>query len=175
MKVIAFGASTSTKSINKQLATYTANLITNADVEILDLNDYSLPLFSEDVEKIVGQPENAKDFFNKLGSADALVISFAEHNGSYSAAFKNLFDWASRINPQVYQGKLAIFLATSPGAGGAGSVLASATGSASYFDAKVKASVSVPNFYDNFDSATQRITNAEIQQKLSDAASSLLT
>ena len=173
MKVIAFGASTSSTSINKQLATYTANLIQNAEVETLDLNDFPLPIFSEDTEKEVGQPASAKAFFDKLGSADALVISFAEHNGAYTAAFKNLFDWTSRIDQKVYQGKPVILLATSPGPGGAGSVLASATGSASYFDANVKASVSVPNFYDNFDTSSQKVTNDDIQNQLASAAASL--
>ncbi|MFA0069839.1 NADPH-dependent FMN reductase [Vibrio breoganii] len=173
MKVIAFGASTSSNSINKQLAAYTAKLIKGAEVEVIDLNDFPLPLFGEDKEKEVGKPENAQAFFDKLGTADALVISFAEHNGAYTAAFKNLFDWTSRIDQKVYQGKSVIFLATSPGPGGAGSVLASATGSAPYFAAEVKASVSVPNFYDNFDASTQTVTNDDIQSQLLKAAATL--
>ena len=47
-KIIAFGASSSKQSINKQLATYTANQFQNASVEILDLNDYEMPVFSVD-------------------------------------------------------------------------------------------------------------------------------
>lgn len=173
MKVIAFGASTSSNSINKQLATYTAKLIKGAEVEVIDLNDFPLPLFSEDKEKEVGKPESAQAFFDKLATADALVISFAEHNGAYTAAFKNLFDWTSRIDQKVYQGKPALFLSTSPGPGGAGSVLASATGSAPYFAAEVKASVSVPSFYDHFDAATQTVTNDDIQNQLVKAAAAL--
>jgi NAD(P)H-dependent FMN reductase len=42
------------------------------------------------------------DFFNKLGTADLLVISFAEHNGAYSAAFK-IFDWISRIHATTFK------------------------------------------------------------------------
>ena len=87
----------------------------------------------------------------KIAEADALVISFAEHNGSYSAAYKKIFDWCSRISTKVYQGKATILLATSPGPGGAASVLAAATGSAPYFAADLKGSLSVPRFYDNFD------------------------
>ncbi len=51
MKIIAFGASTSSTSINKTLATYAANLVEGADVQVLDLNSYDVPLFSEDKEK----------------------------------------------------------------------------------------------------------------------------
>ncbi|WP_310555385.1 NAD(P)H-dependent oxidoreductase, partial [Flavobacterium sp.] len=95
-KIIAFGASSSKTSINKQLATYAASLFENSSVEILDLNDYELPLFSVDKEKENGIPQQAHDFYTKLGTADLIVISFAEHNGAYSTAFKNIFDWISR-------------------------------------------------------------------------------
>ena len=120
MNVIAFAASSSSKSINKKLVTYASTLLTNASVEVIDLNDYELPLFSEDKENEIGKPELAKLFLKKIKDCDALIISFAEHNGTYSVAYKNLFDWCSRINPKVYQGKPMILLSTSPGPGGAG-------------------------------------------------------
>ncbi len=177
MKVIAFGASSSRTSINKKLATYTANLAatTNSDikVEILDLNDFELPIFSQDKEIELGQPEAAKAFFDKLGESDAIIISFAEHNGSYTAAYKNLFDWASRINQKVFQSKPMLLLATSPGPGGAASVLASAVGSAPYFAGDVKASLSIPSFFENFDLENNTVTNQDIRQKLLAAVTDL--
>ncbi len=178
MKVIAFGASSSSKSINKQLATYAANLATavkaSVEVEILDLNDFELPLFSEDKEKELGQPEAAKAFFKKLGDSDAIIISFAEHNGSYTAAYKNIFDWTSRINQKVFQNKPMLLLATSPGPGGASSVLTAASGSAFYFAGEVIASISVPNFSDNFDIDNAKLTNEDLQQQLLNAVNDLI-
>ncbi len=166
MKVLAFGASSSKTSINKSFATYAAQLIPNAKVEVLDLNEFELPLFSTDKEAELGQPELAKQFFDKIGQADALVISFAEHNGSYTAAYKNLFDWTSRIDMKVYQNKPVLLLATSPGPGGASNVLAAAKGSAPFFAADVKAEFSLPSFYDNFDQQTSTFKNQELAQKL---------
>lgn len=173
MKIIAFGASTSSTSINKILATYTANLVEGAQVEVLDLNDYQLPLFSEDMEKELGQPQAAKDFFAKIQSADAYVISFAEHNGGYTAAYKNLFDWASRINQQMFNHKPAVYLSTSPGPGGAQSVLAASVASAPFFHADVKASVSIPSFYDVYDAQTGEFSDPNIVAKLKEAAATL--
>lgn len=173
MKLLAFAASSSSKSINKDLATYAASLVQDADVEILDINDYEMPLFSQDKEELLGQPEQAKAFYAKLGQADAIIISFAEHNGSYTAAYKNLFDWTSRIDMKLFQNKPMVLLATSPGPGGAATVLAAATGSAPYFAADVKASLSVPSFFDNFDSEKQQITNPEILDKLQSALAQL--
>jgi len=166
MKITAFAASNSQRSINKQLVTYAARLLKNMQVDILDLNDYEMPLFSEDREAALGHPLPAKRFIEKVGDSDALIISFAEHNGSYTAAYKNLFDWSSRINPKVFQGKPLVFLATSPGPGGAASVLASAVNSAPFFDGEVKASLSVPSFYENFDTEAGCLANTELNDRL---------
>ena len=178
MKLLAFAASSSTKSINKQLATYAASHVEHNDgveVEIIDINDYEMPLFSEDKEALLGQPQQAKDFFAKLGQADAIIIAFAEHNGSYTAAYKNLFDWTSRIEQKLFQNKPMLLLATSPGPGGASSVLSAATGSAPYFAGNVKGSLSIPSFYDNFDMEKQQLRNAELENKLQSALALLTT
>ena len=166
MKVIAFAASSSSRSINKKLVSYAASLLDGVQVEILDLNDFEIPLFSEDRERELGQPELAKAFFEKIGQSDAILISFAEHNGSYSAAYKNLFDWCSRIDPKVFQNKPMVMLATSPGTRGGSSVLGLAVNSAPFFGGDVKASLSVPSFYDNFDVEKGRISNNEIDAQL---------
>lgn len=174
MKVIAFAASNSKKSINKQLVTYAAGLLENAEVEILDLNDYELPIFSVDKEAELGQPDLAKEFVNKIGASDALIISFAEHNGSYSVAYKNIFDWCSRIEKKVFQNKPMVLLSTAPGPGGAASVLAAATNSAAYFHGEVKASLSIPAFHENFDVESASMKNSEINTQLLNAVHSLL-
>lgn len=177
MKVLAFGASNSSQSLNQQLATYAANLIgqnENVEVEILDINDFEMPLYSSDRETASGLPQLAKDFYAKIGAADALIISFAEHNGSYTAAYKNLFDWTSRVDMKVYQDTPTLMLATSPGPGGAATVLAQAKGSAPYFAGNVKADLSIPSFYDNFDVEKGELSNAELKDKLESALAQLV-
>ncbi len=173
MKVLAFAASNHHNSINHQLAQYAAGLVEDADVEMLDINDYEMPIYSQAREEQLGQPEEAQRFFSKIGQADAIVIAFAEHNGSYTAAYKNLFDWTSRIDMKVFQGKPVLMLASSPGPGGAQSVLAAATGSAPYFAADVRASMSLPSFYDNFDLEAGKVSNAELDEQLRQAVTKL--
>jgi len=173
MKLLAFAASNSSKSINKQLVTYAASLVDGAEVEVLDLKDYELPLFSEDREAELGHPELAKTFLSKLAASDAVMISFAEHNGSYSAAYKNLFDWSSRVGKNVFQDKPMVMLSTSPGPRGGASVLAAATGSAPFFGGDVKASLAVPSFYDNFDVEHGMLKNDALKTKLVETVSSL--
>lgn len=173
MKVLAFAASNSKQSINRTLATYAASLVDGALVEVLDIHDYEMPIFSEDREEELGQPEEAKRFFRKIGDADAIVVSYAEHNGSYSAAYKNLFDWASRIDSKVFQDTPMLILATSPGPGGAANVLSLAETSAPHFAGDVRGSISVPSFHKNFDVETNEISNPHLRSLIEQGARSL--
>ncbi|WP_330927326.1 NAD(P)H-dependent oxidoreductase [Candidatus Sororendozoicomonas aggregata] len=174
MKIFAFAASSSKQSINKQLVTYASTFLAGVDIEIADLNDYDLPLFSEDKEKELGHPEKAQHFLDKIKSSDGLLISFAEHNGTYSVAYKNLFDWCSRINPKVFQNKPMVLLASSPGARGGSSVLKTAVDSAPYFSGSVVGSASVPRFYENFDANTLSIKDKNINAQVKQAVEGLL-
>lgn len=178
MNILAFAASNSRTSINKALVTYAAGMLENsivedANVEVLDLNDFEMPLFSVDREQADGIPDIAHQFYKKIGEADAVLVSFAEHNGFYTAAYKNLFDWTSRIDQKVYQGKPAVLLSTSPGLGGAGNVLSAAKGSAPHFAMDVRAYFSLPRFYDNFDVENGQVTNQEVQSELESTLAAL--
>jgi NAD(P)H-dependent FMN reductase len=166
MKIIAFGASPSKNSINKKLATYASSLFENAEVEVLDLNDYQMPLFSVDVEVEIGQHELAKAFLAKMESADFLVVSLAENNSNYSAAFKNLFDWCSRITVKVFQQKPMLLMATSPGARGGANVLEIAKNAFPRYGADIKATFSLPSFNENFDVVNGKVSNEEFDNQL---------
>lgn len=166
MKIIAFGASSSKKSINKNLATYAAQLFENAELEVLDLNDFQMPLFSVDVEEEIGHHAVAQQFLDKIGEADILVVSMAEHNGNYSAAFKNIFDWCTRISAKVFQEKPMLLMATSPGARGGASVLEIAKKAFPFYGGNIKATFSLPSFNDNFDIDKGKISNLELDNQL---------
>lgn len=166
MKILAFAASSSSNSINLVLAQYAANLIEGAAVEFLDLNDFEMPIFSEDREKENGHPKEAQLFLEKIAQSDALIISFAEHNGNFTAAYKNLFDWCSRVNRKVYQNKPTLVLSTSPGARGGATVLDLALNSLPRFSADIKASLSIPSFYENMKFEPEIRMNEELKSEL---------
>jgi len=178
MKILAFAASNSFTSINKQLVEHATSLIQkrNAEIEIevLDLNDFEMPLYRPDREEQSGIPQEARAFYKKIGEADAVLIAFAEHNGSYTAAYKNIFDWTSRISMSVYQDKPMVLMATSPGKGGAANVLRTATDSAKYFGMDVRASVSVAEFYNHYDAEKNEITDDEINSQIENALTTIL-
>ena len=166
MKILAFAGSNSQKSINKQLAAYAASLFENADVEVLDLNDFEMPLFSVDLEKEIGHHEKAKLFLDKIENADIIVVSLAENNGSYSVAFKNVFDWSSRISKEVFQQKPMLLMATSPGPRGGASVLDIAKNAFPRYGGQIKATFSLPSFNTNFDLEQNKISNSELDKEL---------
>ncbi|KAA3600983.1 MAG: NADPH-dependent oxidoreductase [Calditrichaeota bacterium] len=149
-KILAFGASSSQNSINKRLANFTANQIDDVEVLLLDLNDFEMPIYSIDKENENGIHELAQKFKQHILEADGIVISFAEHNGAYSAAFKNIYDWVSRIDANVWGNKPMFLLATSPGGRGGKGVLELAISRFSFGNKATIASFSLPSFYQNF-------------------------
>jgi chromate reductase, NAD(P)H dehydrogenase (quinone) len=163
MKILALGASSSKNSINKKLATYATTFFENAEINIIDLNDFEMPLFSVDKENMLGQPKEAHDFMIAVGNADLLILSMAEHNGSYTVAFKNVLDWASRINGKVFQDKPMLLLSTSTGARGAKSVLDAAKNRFPFHAAHIIDTFSLPEFHKNF-SESDGITAPELKE-----------
>ncbi len=160
--IIAFGASNSSKSINRQLASWVSNQVEDTNVNLLDLNDFEMPIYSMDREIQSGIPEEAKQFKELVNQSDGIIISFAEHNGSYSAAFKNIFDWMSRIGRPIWSDKPMFLMGTSPGGRGAKSVLATAENSFPHQGGNVVASFSLPSFSQNFE-ADEGITDATLK------------
>lgn len=155
MNVLAFAASNSKQSINKSLIEYAAkslgDTIPSAAVDIIDLNDFEMPIYSFDRELDLGIPNAANQFLGKIQAADIIVVSFAEHNGSYTAAYKNIFDWVSRIDAKVYNNKKIVAFSASPGGMGGASVLNAFVASAPFFGGTILSSLSVGSFYDRFD------------------------
>ena len=167
MKLLALGASTSSTSINRQLANFAAGQVPGAEVTDLDLSQYSLPIYSSDEEEANGIPADAQAFKDLINSHDGVVVSLAEHNGSYTAAFKNLYDWVSRIDQSVWSDKPMLLLSTSPGARGGMTVMEAAKATFPRMGADLKASFSLPSFYDNF--SPEGISDDTLAKQLSEA------
>ncbi|XCF07593.1 NAD(P)H-dependent oxidoreductase [Tamlana crocina] len=168
-KIIAFAGSNSKNSINKQLVTYASGLLDDATVEVLDLNDFELPVFGIDLENEKGIPENAHQFLNQIKSSQGIMLSLAEHNGAYSTAFKNIFDWMSRIESKTFFGKPMLLMAASPGGRGGASVLSVAKNRFPYHNAEITGVFSLPNFKENFSDG--KLINKELDSELKKAVS----
>ena len=166
MSVLAIPATNSRNGLNRQVIGYAANVLSDVgvEVEVVDINDYEMPIYSPERQEN-GIPELAQTLFDKMGSADAIVLSFAEHNGTYTAAWKNIHDWMSRIDMAIYQGKKVAMCATSPGGRGGVGVLEGAKATASFFGAELVGTLSIPSFHDNFDTESGTISDPELNSQ----------
>jgi len=122
VKVLAFAGSLRAGSYNKKLVQVAAQgaRATGAQVTYIDLKDFPLPLFDEDVEK-QGVPENATKLKELFKAHHGLLVASPEYNSSVSAALKNAIDWVSRPAQgeaplAAFDGKVAALMAASPGA-----------------------------------------------------------
>lgn len=172
MKILAFAGSNSSQSINKKFVSSVSKYYKEPEdsIEILDLNDFEMPIFSVDREKSTGIPEAAHSFAGKIDDADFILISFAENNGNYNAAYKSLTDWISRIpGRKIYNGKPVFLLATSPGKRGGQNVLDIATARLPFDGAEILETFSLPEFYQNFEEGkgvTNMLHRSQLEAKV---------
>lgn len=150
MKILAFAGSSSSTSINRELVKFVLKDFQDEEINLIDLNDFTMPVFSVDLEK-KGFPDEAHHFLKEIEACDVIICSLAEHNRSYSSAFKNVFDWSSRINVKLFQNKPMLLMSTSPGGYGGGNVMNTAKTFFPQFAADIKDTFSLPKFYENFD------------------------
>jgi len=122
-RILAFAGSTRKESFNKKLVKVAAEGArqAGAQVTVIDLRDYPLPLYDGDLE-VQGIPENVRKLKKIFIELDGLLISSPEYNSSISGVLKNTIDWVSRkTEPQeaslsAYRNKIAAIMSASPGA-----------------------------------------------------------
>ncbi|HOP27231.1 MAG TPA: NAD(P)H-dependent oxidoreductase [Candidatus Sabulitectum sp.] len=123
IRLVAFAGSSRRGSFNRKLVRIAAEGASSAgaQVEILELSEYPMPLMNEDLEAEKGMPEAAGRFKRKLLEADGFIISAPEYNSSMTPLLKNSLDWASRSETpdekplSAYRGKTAVLMSASPG------------------------------------------------------------
>lgn len=123
-KILAFSGSARKNSYNQRLVRIAASAAAQAGAEItvIDLADFPMPVFCQDLEAEQGMPENARKFKRLLIENDGFLIASPEYNSAFSPLLKNVIDWASRKESDeeppliAYRGKAAAIMAASPGA-----------------------------------------------------------
>lgn len=122
-RLISFSGSTRSGSFNQTVAATAAEAAreAGADVELIDLSDYALPLYNSDLEDREGIPENALALKRKFIAADGFIVASPEYNSGYSPLLKNTIDWCSRAETDdeeplaAYDGTSILLLSASPG------------------------------------------------------------
>ena len=122
-RILAFAGSARTESFNKKLVTIAAGgaRSAGADLTMIDLKDFPLPVFDQDLEAASGMPESAARLKKLMIEHDGFLVSAPEHNSSITALLKNVIDWTSRAaagEPALaaFSGKAVSLMSASPGA-----------------------------------------------------------
>lgn len=121
-KILAFAGSTRKDSYNKKLLRVAVQAAkdTSAEVTVIDLKDFPMPLYDGDLEKESGIPENGKKLKDLMIESDGFLIASPEYNSSFSGVLKNSIDWVSRPEKGVkdmiaFDAKVVALMSASPG------------------------------------------------------------
>ena len=110
-----------------------------------------MPIYSPDRQKADGVHPLAQALFDEIGASDAVIVSFAEYNGFVTAAWKNIYDWMSRIDQKVWQDKPLVLLAASPGGRAGANVLRTQEQTAPFFGMNIKGKYGVGKWAEAWD------------------------
>jgi chromate reductase len=166
-KIIAFSGSNSSKSINQQLVKIVASMVSNAEIEVIDLRDYPAPMYGIDEETTNGIPENMQQLSLKIAGADGVIIASPEHNGMTPAFLKSALDWISRTGDKPFAGRKLLLLSTSPGGRGGVTNLNNMAAVMPHWGATVVDTLSVGKFYDKVtDGKPSDELAAELKEKV---------
>jgi chromate reductase len=121
-KVLAFAGSTRKESVNKRLARIALQAAKKAGAEttFVDLQDFNIPLYCDDLVAKQGIPEGVLEFKQLLNSHNGFFIASPEYNGSLTGVLKNAIDWATikadgEERMSCWNGKIAGLASASPG------------------------------------------------------------
>jgi NAD(P)H-dependent FMN reductase len=121
LRILAFAGSARRDSLNKKLLAVAvdATRAAGAEVTLLDLNDFALPLYHGDLEDAEGLPKNATALIDLITRHQGLLIASPEYNSMFTPLLKNTIDWCTRGDDNPFIGKVAAVLSASPGMFGA--------------------------------------------------------
>ncbi len=120
IKILAFAGSARRESVNRRLLGAAAKL-TDAEVTVVDLASYPMPLYDGDLEEADGMPDSAKKFKALMNEHQGILLACPEYNGSITPLLKNVIDWCSRPATEeelplaAFRGKVAGLLGAFPG------------------------------------------------------------
>ena len=147
-RILAFSGSNHSTSINQQLVNYTASLIKEIKVEILNPCQWNIPIYSIDMDPDQ-TPIEITQLIELIKNHDGFIISSPEHNGSTPAFFKNIIDWLSRRSKNVFEDKPMFLMSASPGKSGGVNNRKLLEHLLPYLGAHITATFSLPSFNKN--------------------------
>lgn len=156
--IFAINGSNSEWSINKKLL---KSIIKHNKInaELIEIESLDIPIYSIQRQQKHGFPQEILELNQVLNNATGFIVSTPEHNGFFTAFFKNIIDWLSRLDRKVFRDKFVIILSTSPGKMGGKTGAISLSTLVNRMGGKVISVHSLPSFKENYDEPTGEILN----------------
>ena len=183
MKILAFAGSAREESFNKKLVRLAAKAAeeAGAEVTLIDLRDFPMPLMDQDLQEREGIPKHGKRFRELLRDHQGWLIAAPEYNSGITPLLKNSIDWASRVEStsekplSIFIGKTAAIMSTSPGKfGGARGLVHVRSILSNIKVAVLDDDVTIPSAFKAFDDAGQ-LTDPDQAASVRKLAQSLVT
>jgi NAD(P)H-dependent FMN reductase len=117
VRILAFAGSARRESLNRKFLAYAVDAARKAggEVTLLDLNEFSMPLYHGDLEDREGLPEGAVRLAGEIAAHDALLVASPEYNSMITPLLKNTLDWCTRGETNPFEGRVAAVISASPG------------------------------------------------------------
>jgi NAD(P)H-dependent FMN reductase len=98
-KILVLSGSIRTGSHNARLAALAAKELTllDAEVTLISLAEFPLPLYDADLDARTGQPESAVKLKRMIQAHRGVFIASPEYSASVTPLLKNAIDWVSRV------------------------------------------------------------------------------
>lgn len=148
-KILAFSTSNSSKSLSYATLDLITDWLPGYSIELLDIRNWNIPIYSQDLEKTMGIPEKIEVLFSYISNHERIMLSIAEHNGFITAFFKNILDWLSRKDRGFLKGKKIFLLGVSPSPGGAKRAVEMLSRSLPYFGGVIVDTFLIPKIHEN--------------------------
>jgi NAD(P)H-dependent FMN reductase len=126
-KILVIPGSLRPRSFNARLAALVTKELTlaDADVTLISLLDYPLPIYDADLVAKSGPPEHAVQLKRLMAAHHGVFIASPEYNASITPLIKNTIDWISVVRERgepalaAYQNRVFALGGASPGRSGA--------------------------------------------------------
>jgi len=122
-RILAFAGSQRVGSFNRRAleVAVAGAREAGAEVTLVSLADFPMPVFDGDLEEAEGLPESVVRLKGHFVDHQGLLIATPEYNSSFTPLLKNTIDWCSRAAGDdeapltAFRGKVAGLVSASPG------------------------------------------------------------
>lgn len=116
LEVVTIPGSLRSGSYNRKLLKLAEQFLEqHVEMDRIDLKDFPLPPYDQDIQDQSGVPKEAEELKDRIRAGHGVLVSVPEYNWGMSGMYKNVFDWTTRGKNQPWSGKVVGMMGASDG------------------------------------------------------------